>query len=157
MNLHTAVISALFSITPILELRGAIPYALAKEAPLIPVFLLCVTLNACVGPLVYLFLNTIHKLLSHIPLYNRMFQKLVDHSRIRIKSKVEKYGYIGLMLFVSIPLPITGAYTGTLGAWVLDMDAKKTFIAVGLGVVISGIIVSLVSYLGITALFIFIK
>ncbi|MBT3274759.1 MAG: small multi-drug export protein, partial [Spirochaetales bacterium] len=64
---------------------------------------------------------------------------------------------LGLALFVAVPLPITGAYTGTLGAWVLGMDPKKTFLAVFLGVIISATVVTIVSYLGIEALSFFTK
>ncbi len=72
-------------------------------------------------------------------------------------AKVDKYGYWGLALFVAIPLPITGAYTGTLGAWVLGMDPKKTFLAVALGALIAGIIVTVVVSLGIEAFSLFVK
>ena len=70
---------------------------------------------------------------------------------------VERYGYLGIMLFVAIPLPITGAWTGTLGAWILGMDRRKSILAVAAGVVIAGVIVSLVVGLGIGALSIFTK
>lgn len=74
-----------------------------------------------------------------------------------MEDKIIKYGYAGITLFVAIPLPITGAYTGTLVAWLMGLDAKKTFISVLAGVVISGIIVTIISYYGIAAFSIFIK
>jgi uncharacterized membrane protein len=70
---------------------------------------------------------------------------------------VEKYGYAGLALFVAIPLPITGAYTGTLGAWILGMNRRKTMLAVLGGVIIAGVIVATVFSLGIKALYFFLK
>jgi uncharacterized membrane protein len=89
--------------------------------------------------------------------YRTVFERIIDRARRKIHTRVEKYGYWGVMLFVAIPLPITGAYTGTLGAWVLGLDPKKTFLAVLGGVVIAGIIVTLVSYLGIEAFSFFLK
>jgi len=113
--------------------------------------------NALVAPLVYLFLSSLHKLLERWEPYRRLFDRIVERSRRKVHAKVEKYGYAGLILFVAIPLPITGAYTGTLGAWVLGMDRRKTVLAVFVGVIIAGIIVSTVFTLGIRALYFFIK
>jgi uncharacterized membrane protein len=86
-----------------------------------------------------------------------LFDRIVERSRRKVHAKVEKYGYAGLILFVAIPLPITGAYTGTLGAWILGMDRRKTVLAVFGGVIIAGIIVATVSILGIKALHFFLK
>jgi uncharacterized membrane protein len=76
-----------------------------------------------------------------------LFDKYLDNLRKRGKPKVEKYGFWGLILFVAIPLPITGAYTGTILAWLLDMDWRKAFPAVGLGVTVAGVIVLLITRL----------
>jgi uncharacterized membrane protein len=70
---------------------------------------------------------------------------------------VEKWGWLGIALFVAIPLPITGAWTGTLGAWVLGVSKRRTMAAVILGVFIAGAIVSAVVILGIEALNLFVK
>ena len=78
-------------------------------------------------------------------------------NRHKIEHKINKYGYAGIALFVAIPLPVTGAYTGTLGAWLMGLDAKKTFLSVFIGVIISGIIVTAISYFGISAFSIFTK
>jgi uncharacterized membrane protein len=124
----------------------------------IPVaFPYCVLLNALVGPIVYLFLFSVHKLLSLMQWYTRLFDRIVERARTKLHAKVERFGYWGVMLFVAIPLPITGAWTGTLGAWILGLDPKKTFLAVLGGVIISGTIVTLISYLGIEAFSFFIK
>ena len=149
--------TALFSLLPISELRGAIPYGMANELPLIFLIPFCIVLNALVGPLVFLFLSTAHRLLNHFSWYQKFFNFMVGRARKKVQAKVDKFGYLGLALFVAIPLPITGAYTGTLGAWVLGMKPKKTFLAVLLGVVIAATVVSVVSFLGIEALSFFIK
>lgn len=150
-------ISGLLSLLPISELRGAIPFALTKGMPLAIAYVYCVFLNALVGPLVFIFLSTLHKLFCLMSWYRKVFDAIVIRARKKITDKVEKYGYWGVVLFVSIPLPITGAYTGTLGAWVLGLDPKKTFLSVLIGVCIAGVVVSLVTYFGLEAFSIFIK
>lgn len=151
------IITAVLSLLPIAELRGAIPYAILNDIPLVSAFILSVALNACVGPIVYVFLSTLHKLLSRMEWYTRIFDKLIARARRRLQEKVERFGYWGIIIFVAIPLPITGAYTGTLGAWILGMEKKKTFLAVLAGVIIAGILVSLVTLFGIETLSFFIK
>ena len=130
---------------------------MSQDLPLLFLVPFCIILNALVGPLVYVFLSTVHKLFEHLSWYAKLFDSAVIRARSKVQTKVDKYGYLGLALFVAIPLPITGAYTGTLGAWVLGMDPKKTFLAVALGVIISGTVVTVVAYLGIEALSLFVK
>jgi len=82
----------------------------------------------------------------------------VERARKKVHAKVEKYGYWGLLLFVAVPLPVTGAWTGTLGAWVLGLSYKKAFFAIAGGVVLAGIIVSLlVALWGVSTQTIFFK
>ena len=161
MNPSTLLLTAFFCILPISELRGGLPYALANGIPLVPSYLFCVFINLLVAPLVLLFLNSLHRLLSRIPLYCRLFDRIVSRARRKIEAKVEKHGYWGLALFVGIPLPITGAYTGALGAWVLGMKPRKSILAISAGVLIAGLVVAgvfyLVTELGVEALKIFIK
>ncbi len=156
MEPRTIGVSLALCITPIFELRGAIPYALAQGANPVLTYFLCVAANACVAPLVYAFLGTIHKLLARSPGYKALFDRLIQRARRKVHGKVQRYGYVGLALFVAIPLPITGAYTGTLGAWVLGMKPQRVFLAVCAGVVVAGIVVTIVSYLGIAALAVFV-
>jgi uncharacterized membrane protein len=157
MNLRVLLITLALCLLPISELRGGLPYALSHDVPLLLAYPICVAANALVAPLVYLFLSSLHRLLVRWPLYDRLFQRIVERARRKVHAKVEKYGYAGLILFVAIPLPITGAYTGTLGAWILGMDRRKTILAVCAGVTIAGVIVAAVASLGIRALDFFIK
>ena len=157
MALKELLITTLLALLPISELRGAIPYALAKEFPLAFVYPYCVFLNALLGPLVYLFLSTLHKLFMRFSWYRKLFNHFVEKARSKVSGKVEAYGYWGLMLFVAIPLPITGAWTGVLGGWILGLSKKRTCLAILGGVIISGIIVSIVAYFGIEALSFIIK
>ncbi len=151
------LITAFLSLLPISELRGAIPFALGNGMPLVFTYIFAVLLNALVGPLVFIFLSTLHKWLVRFHWYKSFFDSFVEKNRHKVENKIVKYGYAGITLFVAIPLPITGAYTGTLVAWIMGLDAKKTFLSVLIGVVISGIIVTIISYYGIAAFSIFIK
>jgi uncharacterized membrane protein len=157
MTPYTLFWSAFLSLTPISELRGAIPYAVAKGMPLVLAALWCLAWNALAGPLAYIFLNTVHKLLYKWKAYASLFDRFVARAREKVKPSVEKYGYWGLAIFVGVPLPLTGAWTGALGAWILGMDRKKSMLAVAAGVLMACVIVSLVVGLGLGALSFFIK
>ncbi len=145
------------SFLPISELRGALPYAYFNDIPLVQSYLISVGCNALVAPVLYLFLSSVHKLFYHLHWYKKLFDRRVEHARIKLEKNVQRYGYLGVMLFVAIPLPFTGAYTGTLGAWVLGMDWRRTCIAAAGGVIISGLIVSALILLGIGTHSIFMK
>ncbi len=145
----------LLSLAPIAELRGGIPLAVSRDIPIVGAYFLCVFANMLVIPIFYIFLQTAHNLFYRIPLYRRVFDNYVRRTRKRAEEKVKKYGYWGVMLFVAIPLPVTGAYSGTLAAWLLKLNMKKAFWYLALGVIIAGIIVSLavITGLGILNLF----
>ncbi len=137
----------LFSISPISELRGGIPYGIHSELGVLLTFSIAVIANILVFfPVFFALCLFYDKLLYRIPL----FDKYLDNLRKRGKPKVDKYGFWGLFLFVAIPLPITGAYTGTILAWLLGIDWRKAFPAVGLGVIVAGVVVLLIT-LGITS------
>jgi uncharacterized membrane protein len=131
---------------PISELRGALPLALFKGWSLWQAFPVVVALNALVGPIVYLFLSTLHKLLIKWPFYAKIFDKVILRARHKLEKEIKKYGYWGLIIFIGIPLPMTGAYTGAIGAWVLGLEPKKVFLSVLAGVLMSAILVSLAYY-----------
>jgi uncharacterized membrane protein len=133
----------LATVSPISELRGGIPLGILHyELDPLLTFCIAVIANALVFFPVFFVLRLLYdKVLFRIPL----FDKYLDNLRKRGKPKVEKYGFWGLFLFVAVPLPFTGAYTGTILAWLLDMDWRKAFPAVGLGVIVAGIIVLLIT------------
>ena len=157
MSLNTILVAVLLSLLPIAELRGGLPYALARGLPLVPAYLLCVAANALVGPLLLLFLSSLHRALDRWPAYHRLFERLVERARHKIHGAVERYGYWGLMIFVAIPLPLTGAYTGALGAWVLGMRRWKSALFIALGVALAGVVVAAVYLLGVRALYFLLK
>ena len=157
MSFSDLLITALLSIAPISELRGAIPFALAKGMPVVWAYLFCVAMNFLASILVLIFLNTLHKLFYHISLYRRFFDSFIERARRKVAPNLDKYGTWGLTVFVAIPLPVTGAITGTLGAWVLGMKKRQILPAVLAGVAIAGIIVSVIAYYGIEAFSFFTK
>lgn len=157
MTATTLITTALLTLAPISELRGGIPFAIARDVPIGLALVGCVVLNAAVGPLVFLFLGTIHRFLNRYARYEAIVGRLIERARAKVERNVARYGYLGLALFVAIPLPITGAYTGSIGAWVLGLDPKKSYLAVLGGVVVAGIIVTIITLLGIEALSIFVK
>ena len=147
MSIETLSWTAFFSVLPISELRGAIPYAVGHGMNPVYAYFYCVFLNALVGPIVFIFLNTFHHLFSKMEWYRNVFDRFVEKTRKKVGDKINKYGYLGVTLFVAIPLPVTGAWTGTLGAWIFGLKKRKTIPAVILGVAISGLIMSLIVYL----------
>lgn len=149
--------TALLSLAPISELRGAIPFAVTNGINPITAYFFAVFFNALVGPIVFIFLNSFHRLFSKWEWYNKIFNSFVEKTRLKIEDKIKRYGYFGVALFVAIPLPITGAWTGTLGAWIFGLKKRKTILAVILGVIISGLIVSLITFFGVEALSFLIK
>jgi uncharacterized membrane protein len=149
--------AVLLSLLPIAELRGAIPFSLANGMPVGAAFALCVGVNMLVGPIAWLFLATLHRLLSRWRPYAEAFARIVERARRKVHRSVERWGYWGLAIFVAIPLPFTGAWTGTLGAWVLGMEVRKSLAAVAAGVLMAGVAVTLVAFFGIRALSIFLK
>lgn len=137
METSTLLLTALLAFLPISELRGAIPYAVARGVDLLTAALVGTALNALVPLIAYIFLSTVHKLLYRIAAYKNFFDRFVEKARKKVHEKVEKYGYWGLLVFVAIPLPVTGAWTGTLGAWILGMERKKAILAIVGGVVVA--------------------
>ena len=148
---------------PISELRGAIPFAVANNIPWYWAYPFSAVLNALVAPVCWIFLATVHKLFygttpeKGFRWYKNFFDRFIERARKKLSFVVEKWGWLGIAVFVAIPLPITGAWTGTLGAWVLGISRRRTMPAVILGVTVAGAIVSTVTVLGIGALNLFIK
>ncbi|MDR0474907.1 MAG: small multi-drug export protein [Treponema sp.] len=134
--------TAFFSFLPVSELRGAIPFAIANNVPWYTAYAGAALVNALVAPACWIFLSTFHKLFLKMNWYVNFFEHFVERARNKLHEKVERWGWLGVAIFVAVPLPATGAWTGTLGAWVLGLSKRKTMIAVILGVAISGAIVT---------------
>lgn len=144
-GLGKEVVVFIISMLPILELRGGIVAASLLEIDFLPGYLLSILGNVLPIPFVLLFLEKIFDFLRRF----KSTKKLVDKLEKKIlskKSQIEKYGYWGLLLFVGIPLPGTGAWTGSALAVLLHLNRKKSFIFIFLGVVLASIIMSIFSY-----------
>jgi len=138
----------LISMVPLIELRGAIPYATAYELPLIPSYIVSIIGNMLPVPFIYLFARKVLEWGCDKKIIGKFFTfclKKGEKGGKKLEEKAGKGLFVALMLFVGIPLPGTGAWTGTLAASLLDMDFKSSVIAVMLGVVIAGIIMLLLS------------
>jgi uncharacterized membrane protein len=148
-------LTILLSISPISELRGGIPYALSQGFSIWKAFSICVLANILIVLFIMLFLTFFHNLFLKIRWYEKSFGLIlrrIEKKSKKIEKSMKNWGYLALFLFVAIPLPITGAWTGTLISWFLGLDKIKSFFAIALGVILAGIIVSLVS-MGIIGIF----
>ena len=138
----------IISILPILELRGALPVAINLfHLPWYQALPLAIIGNLLPVPVILLALNPISRWLSKIGFFNRFFRWLFEHAR-RQGRIVERYERIGLVLFVAVPLPFTGAWTGSVIAVLLGLKFKHAFISILIGICIAGIIVTCLSLLG---------
>ena len=135
----------LISMTPILELRGGILAAVLLNMDPKNSFIICLLGNIIVIPIALYLLDAIFKLLRHINFFDKIITK-IEKKCLSKREQLDKYGYLGLLLFVGIPLPGTGAWTGCFLASLLGMDKKKSAIAAMLGVLIAGIIMMILSF-----------
>jgi uncharacterized membrane protein len=136
------------SALPILELRGGIPVAMTLlDFPWYYAFLLAVIGNMLPVPFILLFLDAATRLLSKVRLFDRFLNWLFERTRRRGEI-IQKYERIGLVLFVAIPLPITGAWTGSLAAVLFGLKFKHAFLSIFIGVLIAGVIITCLSYFG---------
>ncbi len=134
--------------SPIVELRGAIPVAIIGfEMPWQYALPLAIVGNLLPVPFILLFLDAASRWLSKIALFDRFFNWLFEHTRRRGKI-IERYKRIGLVLFVAIPLPVTGAWTGSLAAVIFGLKFSHAFLSILVGVLIAGAIVTCLSLLG---------
>lgn len=142
------LIAGLISMIPIFELRGGIPVGIALfRLNAFVVFGTCILFNILPVLPILLLLNPARRLLERIPLLKRMFDFLTRRA-LKNRELIERYEEFGLTLFVGIPLPVTGAWTGSLIAVVLGLKITKSFLFISLGVFLAGIIVTLISVLG---------
>ena len=139
------VIVFIISILPILELRGGLIAASLLKLSFLKGYIISITGNILPIPLVLLFLEKIFNLLKRFKLTSKIIVKL-EKKILSKKKQIDKYGYLGLLLFVGIPLPGTGAWTGSALAVLLHLDKKKSFIYIILGVILASIIMSIFSY-----------
>ena len=135
----------IISLMPILELRGGLIAAALLGLGGVKSFIICFIGNIIPIPFILWLITPVFDYLKKTKLFSGLVNK-IENKAMSKKDKIEKLQYIGLMLFVGIPLPGTGAWTGCLIAALLDMDKKKALLYAILGVVMAGIIMMILSY-----------
>ena len=146
------LIGLLLSIAPFFELRGGLPviveYVLSNGLNIWPYFYLVIFLNSIVTIVLFLFLDLFHEKFTKNKYYRRLAMPIIKRSReksIKVEAKFKYLRIFALTLFVAIPLPGTGAWTGTLVAWTLGLNRVRSFIAITVGIIIAGLLVLLMS------------
>ena len=140
-GLGKEVVVFIISMLPLLELRGGLLAASLLKLDFLPGYIISIIGNTLPIPIVLLFLEKVLNWLKKFKATTKLENKILSK-----KDQIEKYGYIGLMLFVGIPLPGTGAWTGAGLAVLLNMNKKKSFLYIMLGVILASIIMSIISY-----------
>ena len=148
----------LISMVPLIELRGAIPVSQGFQLPLLQSYIVCVIGNMLPVPVIYLFAIKVLEWGKDKKYIGKFFTFCIEKGHKggeKLKEKAGRGLFVALLLFVGIPLPGTGAWTGTLAASFLDMGFKKSVIAVLLGVLLAGVIMGIASAGVFTAIFSF--
>lgn len=150
-HMNQYIIPFLVSMVPLIELRGAIPIAQGMGLPIVPSYIVCIIGNMIPVPFIYLFARRVLVWGADKPVIGKFFTFCLEKGEKGGKKLTAKAGrglFVALLLFVGIPLPGTGAWTGTLAASILDMDFKSTVVAVMLGVLLAGVIMMTASVIG---------
>ncbi len=144
----------LISMVPIVELRGALPVAAAWGLPMVQSYVICVIGNMLPVPVIFFFARRVLLWGADKKYIGKFFSWCIEkgeHGGEKLKEKAGRGLYVALLLFVGIPLPGTGAWTGTLAASFLDMDFRRSVIACMGGVLLAGVIMGTLSALGVSA------
>ena len=136
------LVTFLISLSPFGEARAGIPYGELNGLPIFLVLVIGLSANLLIFPLFYRAIEFSKKYFSKNEFYKKSVIYLSSRARSRTKTMIKKYGVWGLMVFVMIPLPVTGAYTGTIAAYIFRISYKKSLIAISIGVTISSIMVT---------------
>lgn len=146
--LQSYILVFLISMVPLIELRGAIPYSQVMGLPLLESYIIAIIGNMLPVPIIYLFARKVLEWGADKPVIGGFFTWCLDkgkHGGEKLQAKAGKGLFVALLLFVGIPLPGTGAWTGTLAASLLDIDFKSSILAVMGGVLLAGVIMGLAS------------
>ena len=140
--LQDILFTFLISFSPFGESRAGIPYGELNGLPIMLVFIVGLVANLLVFPIFYKAIELANKHLWKNPLYKKTALFLALRARTKTKEVIKKYGVWGLMIFVMIPLPVTGAYIGTIAAFIFGISYQKSLIAISSGITISSIMVA---------------
>ena len=136
----------LISFSPFGEARAGIPYGELVGLPILLVFIIGLTANLLVFPIFYRAIEFSNKHFFKNKYYKKSAIYLSSRARTKTKTVIKKYGVWGLMVFVMIPLPVTGAYIGTIAAYIFGISYRKSLIAISSGITISSIMVTAFMY-----------
>jgi uncharacterized membrane protein len=150
MGVLKLIYALLLTIAPVTELRVGLPlaidYALESGVPIPLIFMLIVLVNILMIFVIFFFLDHLHEGFMNIKIYRSLFNRYLA----RIQKKMDKFekkynegGFVALALFVAVPLPGTGAWTGCIVSWLLGLDRKKSIFAISVGVFMAGLFILL--------------
>ena len=139
------VVIFIISMFPILELRGGLLAASLLKVPIIKAIPLCIIGNLIPIPFILIFIKKIFSWMKRFKIFRGLIEKLENRAMSK-SGKVTQYEFMGLVLFVGIPIPGTGAWMGSLIAALLEMDTKKAVLAELLGIAIATVIMSILAY-----------
>lgn len=156
------IILILVTLLPFIELRLSIPLGILKGKVDLPygitlqgfgmhwalVFVICVATNAILGPVIYLILDKIIHIFLKVKIIDKFYQRMIERTQRKIHPYVEKWGWMGLALFIGLPIPGSGSYSGALGGYLLGIGYKKFIITNLIGVIIAGILVTIITLTG---------
>jgi uncharacterized membrane protein len=138
--------------TPIIELRGAIPLGIAMGLPLLEVWLLALIGNLIPVPFILLGITYILSQLKQLPRIHNLVIHLRKKGGTRLYPKIQRWGWLGLLIFVSIPLPGTGAWTGALAASFLNLRFWPSLISITVGVTVASIFISSLGFISMSGI-----
>lgn len=146
--LEILIFTFLLSASPFGEARTGIPYAVVNDLPIAWAFVVGLVANLLIFPALMWVIDTFSRRLWSSRAYRRSAIHFSKRAKRGVGADIQKYGFWGLMIFVMIPLPGTGAYMGTIAAYVLKIDRGKAFLAISIGVLVSCILMAVGSYFG---------
>ena len=162
MIIKQMIILALITFIPAFELRASIPVAILSGSVELPfhlqisgfgwpwyfAFLYCVFINMLLGPVVFFCLNTFTRYICKIGFFDKIINAVLSRAQRRVQKYVDKWGVLGVALFIGVPLPGSGSYSGALGAYVIGLKPLQFFYANILGTLIAGTLVTIVTVSG---------
>jgi len=150
MGISKFLLAIILTIAPISELRIGLPlainYGVENNIPLFLIFFTIVLINILMIFVIFFLLDNIHHILMKLKPYKWVFNAYIKRFQRKIdkfEKKYESIGFFALVLFVAIPLPGTGAWTGSLLSWIMELDRKKSILAISLGIIIAGLLIFL--------------
>ena len=135
------IISMLWSLSPFGEAKVGIPYGMLKGHNIYVVFLVCFVANAMVFPMVIFFLEKVNRFFTKWKFYKKSAIFIARRAKNGSGRNIQRFGFLGLVLFVMIPLPGTGVYAGSIASYLFKIERKRAFLANTIGIFFSSVII----------------